>query len=129
MHSFTFPLVMSQPSQRAGQIVVGGTLPTPLVVEVHGPISNPVVACLGDWSLQLRTSLGAGRVVTLDARAWRRTITDQAGASYAGALARPGRLSSMVVRPGARQIVLSGQDTSGTAHAVVRWRPLFAGRK
>lgn len=124
-----FPLVMAQPTARAGQVSIGGTLPTAVVVELHGPLSNPTVSAGNEWSLQLRTNLAPGRVVTLDPRPWRRSITDQSGGSYAGALARPGRLSSMVLAPGPHQMVLSGQDSTGTAYMVVRWRPASSGRR
>lgn len=124
-----FPLVMAQPTVRAGQVLIGGSLPTPVTVDLHGPLVNPTVAAGQEWAVQLRTALSAGRVVTLDPRPWRRSITDQSGASYAGSLARPGRLASMVLRPGPHQLILSGQDTTGTAYMVARWRPASSGRR
>lgn len=122
-----FPVVMGPTTTRQGLLNVGGTVPAAVSLELHGPITNPVVR-LGDvWRFKLETSLGVGRVVTADPEVG--SVIDQTGASFGGALARGTRLDDLQLAPGLQQqLVLSGQDTSGSAYLVARWRDTYTAR-
>lgn len=121
------PHVLSSGGTAASDILVGGVLPAPVTVEIHGPIINPVVRLAGGWELRLTGTLLAGQTVTADARPWVRTILTDAGASWAGKINRLySRLAELELQPGPANITLQGSDPTGTAYLVLRWTPAHA---
>lgn len=124
---FTWPAVFAGSAEAGGGVTVAGTLPSPVVAELYGPISNPALRMTGLWTLPLTTSIPAGQMVTLDSRPWRQTILRGDGASLAGFLSRTARLSTAVMPPGSYEAALIGSDPTGTAYALVRWQNAYAG--
>lgn len=121
------PIVTSPPAVSVGRsITVGGTVPTWPVVEIYGPISQPVVT-LGPLVIAFTGQLLDGESVTFDPRPWSRTVLRNDGASFAGKLGYqtpPLRLCSLP--PGEHAFNLAGNDETGTASATVRWRNAYS---
>ena len=108
-------------------IVVDGTLPAWVAIEIHGPITNPIVKLAGGWEVRLLRTILAGQYVTLDARPWSRSVLTDAGGSLAGYLNRQyARLADLQLQPGAASLTLAGSDPTGTAYMILRWSPAHA---
>ncbi|XTZ13932.1 hypothetical protein ACQSSU_20760 [Micromonospora echinospora] len=123
------PLTTVPAVQVPESITVEGDLPAWPVITVYGPITGPVVQVTGLWSLGLAVTLPADQALVIDTRPWRRTVLRASdGASFAGTLARTGaRLSEASVPAGTWEVVLRGQDVSGTARMRFAWRNTYAG--
>lgn len=120
----TFPLVMRGTGVKATSIEIGGDLPTPVAVDFHGPLENPI-ADIGGRRIVLQGSIAYDEIITVDG--FKRTITKKNGSSAAGMMAANStRLTDMVFAPGAYPISLYGSSESGTAKIVVRARDAFA---
>lgn len=119
------PLVSLDASDsQAGQVVIGGTMPTPLVIEITGQATRPWVEVDGLFRLDLDGTIADGDTVTLDARPWKLSATTAAGASVAGILLGK-RVSELVLPPGSYQIRYGATASTGGSSATVRWRPAF----
>lgn len=106
--------------QRAGIVTNSGDAPAPVTATFYGPVSNPRV--FGDgWEIGLTGNLAWDESVTVDALAM--TVTRQDGAGVGGRLTRGTRLRAAALRPGQQEISFTGGDATGTARAVVAWRP------
>jgi hypothetical protein len=109
-----------------GQIDVGGNRPTWPVINIYGPISQPVCELVNRWKLQLNLSLKAGEKVTIDPRPWVRTVL-KGSASVAGLVTRSSPLLENLLIPTGRQdFVLRGTDATATAYMTVAWRNAYA---
>lgn len=119
------PIILnSGAGQRQGQILVGGDAETPFTVRVHGPITNPKVRSdSGGWELEVKTSLAYDQHLTIDTRT--HTVRRSDGASMAGFLTRKSRLTARL-RPGAQEIIFSGNDPTATSRATVSWNEAYS---
>lgn len=119
---FTVPLqLVSEGSGATKPVVIDGDAPTEPVVTFYGPAQNPAVT-IGDFTIGLTGQVYAGEVITVDARPWAMTVTDQRGASRGEMLSRKTRLTQARLSPGQYQAVVSGIDITGAAHVTVGWR-------
>ena len=119
------PLATTGDSDRSMGIVVGGKLPVWPVIEIHGPIVNPIVEIVGVSKMEFRLTLGASDVLRVDSTPWARTVLlNNAGA--AGSLTRAStRLADAAIPPGTYEVVLRGSSSTGTAFASLRWRDTY----
>jgi hypothetical protein len=122
---FTAPVVTVSTGDAQGIIsAVGGDTAAPFAVTFQGPVTNPKL--VGDgWEIELRATIPYDRSVTVDTR--RKTVLRDDGANLAGALTHRSRLASARLDPGPEHVVFSGVDATGTASAVLRWRPTYIG--
>lgn len=118
------PMTTVAGAQRQGLVTVGGDVPAPVEVTFKGPVNNPVASSTG-WQIGLSTSIAYDQSVTVNSRTG--TVTRSDGANLAGALTRRTYLPEARLRPGARELVFSGTDQTGTATCTLRWRDTFYG--
>lgn len=106
------------------QLEVGGSLPTWLCADVHGPVVSPVVEVVGHFVVSLPgVTVGANRVLTIDPRPWSRSVLTDEGDNRAGSFsADTPALFDMAVPPGSHVARLSGVDPTGTAWVNLRHR-------
>jgi len=123
----TFPLSTVGPAVTAGGITVGGEDPAWPIITINGPITNPVAAAGGLWTLGLTMTIQAGQSVTIDTRPWKQTVTRQDGASFAGKLTRESRIDKAFLPPGPHSVSLGGVDGTGTSSMNFNWRNTYAG--
>lgn len=116
------PLTTIAGAQRQGLITVGGDAPAPVEVVFKGPITNPRAESSG-WQVGLNATLAYDHTVTVNTRTG--TVTRNDGASLGGTLTRRTYLPQARLQPGAREIIFSGTDQTGTATCTVRWRNTF----
>ncbi len=107
---------------------IGGTRPTWTPIVIYGPISNPSLEFVDQWSLALNLTIGEGDGVLIDPTPWNRDVRRLSdGANLAGKLTADSRiLSAMQLAPGHHEAILRGVDPTGTAQAVVFWRDCYA---
>lgn len=106
---------------RRGQVHVGGTIPAPATVLIHGPVTDPVVES-GGWQVGFTgMRLAYDQSATVDALSG--TVLRNDGASLAGKLTRNTFLADVRMRPGAQEITYQGDDPTGTSWAEVSWHP------
>ncbi|MDG4792704.1 hypothetical protein [Micromonospora sp. WMMD1082] len=121
------PLTTTATSDRSAVLDVGGELPAWPVLQIRGPITNPVVEILGRWRVELRTTIAVGRTVTVDPRPWSRSVLLNGGGSVAGALTRTSpRLADMTIPPGRHEVAFRGTDETGTSSVRIAWRDAHA---
>lgn len=122
----TFPVAGSAVAgTRTGSITVGGEIPTPAVIEFHGPGSRLALDGNNGWHAGLRDAavLAADEVITIDPL--RGTVTDNFGRSRYGALDKRTPLDGVSLIPGTENIFFSAVDQTRMAHAVIRWREAY----
>lgn len=111
--------------QRAGQFTVQGEAATPHVaVRFDGPVTNPKLT-IGGWTAALDGTVPLGASVTLDARPWARSVLWESGKSAGGMVNRRTRLTNMLLSPGGREAIFTGEDATGTGRATLSWRPAY----
>lgn len=119
------PITTSASSNRSAAITVGGEVRTWPVIEIEGPITDPVVEVLGSFRLAFRLSLAFDERLVIDTRPWARTVLRN-GSSARGALTRTStRLSEAAIEPGTHELALRGISATGTARASVTWRDAY----
>lgn len=116
------PLSTAAGTQRQGVITVGGDAPAPVEVVFRGPITRPGMKSSG-WEIELDTTIAYDMSVTVNTRTG--TVRRSDGASLAGTLSRKSFLPDAKLKPGARELIFSGTDVTGTASATVRWRNTY----
>lgn len=122
----TFPWSTITVGYSPGTITVNGNVDTWLPVVIHGPISHPSVAWVGGWTVALDLNLLADQWVIIDPRPWSRGVRLNNGTNVAGALTVDSpRLSEIRVPPGEVEIVLAGQDATGTSSMTLVWRGAY----
>lgn len=122
---FVFPLTSTASSDRRQSIDVGGKVPTPLVVEIHGDIVAPEIEIVGVLRQKFSTVLAYDQSIVIDGRPWRRSIL-RGGSSVAGDATRDSTsILEFMVPPGRHEFVLRGQSQSGTAYATATWAEAF----
>jgi hypothetical protein len=117
------PLTTSLATAASSEMVVGGSRSTWPVIDIHGPVAQPIIH-IDDLTFALSLTVPDGDVVTIDPRPWRRGVTrasDQAG--MAGSITAPTPpLSECTVGVGAHDVTYRGTDPTGTSYVQVRWR-------
>ena len=109
-----------------GQIDVSGNRPAWPLINIYGPISQPMCELVNQWKLQLDLTLKAGERVTVDPRPWVRTVL-KGSASVAGLVTRKSPLlEDLLIPPGRQDFVLRGTDATATAYMTVAWRDAYA---
>jgi hypothetical protein len=118
-----FPWASVGISYAPGVITIGGDEPAWPVFLIRGPITRPVVQVVGHWSLGLNVILQAGEWIGVDPRPWSRGVRTSSGADLGGTIT-PGSpvLSQVRLPPATYEIVLRGQDITGTASMTTAWR-------
>jgi hypothetical protein len=103
---------------------VRGEDPAWLVTRINGPIANPVVEVVGQFSFKLLTTIPAGDAIIVDPQPWQRTVRRASdGANMSGVLSgNSAWLADMRVVPDWHDIVLRGDDPTGTSSLEVYWR-------
>lgn len=118
---------VAESNSRQGDIVVGGTVPTWMVFEIRGPITNPTIGILSRWSVTLNITLASDNWVTIDPRPWSRSVRTRFGDNAAGAFTPTSpKLSDLRLPPGPATVTLRGTDPTGTASMTARWRNAYA---
>jgi hypothetical protein len=121
------PLVLSSAGSGRIPVRVGGTEPAWLVWVVDGPILNPEIEVVGQWSATLATSIAADSSVVVDPTPWARTVRRNDGANFSGAFtADSQRPSGMRLPPGDHEVILRGVDATGTAGLRLLWRSAWS---
>lgn len=121
------PVILSGSGSGRTPLQVGGTAPAWLISTIHGPITNPTVEVVDEWSFTLLTTIAAGQSVVVDPTPWARTATRSDGANLAGEFtADSRRLSLLRVPPGPHEVILRGQDPTGTASLSTFWRSVWS---
>lgn len=125
------PLIGPIDAESAGEgvqsLFVGGTIPAWMGVKIRGPIVDPTIEVVGQWSAQLRVTLASDQWLMIDPTPWNRAVRRNDGANLAGAFtASSQRLSQMRIRPGQQQVLLRGLDPTGTASAELFVRETFS---
>ena len=117
------PLTTTPESRTEGVATITGNTPTWLVVEFHGPVTNPSIS-IGDLTIGLTGTLAYDEVITVDPRPWARTaLRNTDGASFAGLLSRETpAMKNMLIAPGTYGLLYRGLDPSGSSTARIRWR-------
>lgn len=107
-------------------VFVGGTVPGWPTIRINGPIVDPTIELVGQWSAKLNVTLASDQYVTIDTTPWNRAVRRSDGANMAGKFtAASQRVSHMRVPPGRQQFILRGLDPTGSAHADVHIREAF----
>lgn len=128
---FEVPLVTNAPSsdERPGAFVVEGDAPAPALVRIYGPVLNPAVRIIGtEW--QARAALpdvviGDDEWIEIDSRPWVMAAYRNDGSPVSGKMGRSTRLSDLHLPPDSYEVVLEGNDITGTARATVSWRNAY----
>lgn len=127
----TGPLIGPIDAESAGEgvqdLFVGGTVHAWPVFQIHGPIIDPTIEVVGQWTAKLSVTLASDEYVTIDPTPWNRAVRRSNGANLAGGFtAASQRLSQMRIPPGRQQILLRGLDPTGTASVQVYVREAYA---
>lgn len=122
----TFPWSTITVGYSPGTIAIYGNVDTWLPIVIHGPIAFPSVQYVGGWTIGLNMTLRSDQYVVIDPRPWSRGVRLGDGTNVAGALTPDSpRLSAMRISPGTAEIVLAGQDTTGSSKMTLLWRAAF----
>lgn len=120
---FPAPISVATTAEGFGEFTVEGYEPTPMVARIDGPITNPVLDLIGGWTVQLLGTIAYDGFVDIDARPWVRTVLDSNGANWSGAFtADSPPISDLVLLPGPNELVLRGQDPTGTSSVTLTWQ-------
>lgn len=121
------PIIASGDGVGSTGFTVGGTEAAWLTYRIDGPIANPVVELVDHWSVTMNVTLAADQWLLVDPSPWQRLVRRNDGANLAGVFtADSQRLSGMRVRPGARSIILRGNDPTGTSRLSCFYRASYA---
>lgn len=118
------PFILSDPGTGQGQFTVAGSVPTPLMIRIYGPITDPSVEFIGSFIIGLSGTLASDDYVDIDSRD--HTAITRFGKNWAGKFQYGSpSLSDIVVSPGAHTVVLRGTDQTGTAALNLSWRNAY----
>lgn len=127
----TAPLVAPLSSEGTGETgvggyipEVGGSAPTPAIIELHGPTRYAVVQGNG-WTVEYDQPIAYDQVVTIDCRHGYTLAYDNFGRICNGNLSWKTNLLNARLTPGPETISYRGYDLTGTSRARVRWRPAY----
>lgn len=103
---------------------VGGTAPTPVVVDVFGPTQYATI--IGDtWSIQYVKPIAYDEVVTIDCRFGHMVARNNFGRVLNGNLSWKTNLAKAKITPKSEYIRYAGYDPTGLSRCRVRWRPAY----
>lgn len=120
---FPGPIIVATTAEGFGEFVVEGHEPTPLVTRIEGPISQPVLDLVGGWRAQLLVNIPYDGHVDIDPRPWARTVLGSNGEELSGFFSSDSPpISDLQLLPGRNELVLRGQDPTGTASATLTWQ-------
>lgn len=123
MDPLVAPLMATGHAERQGLIAdTGGGAPTPFEVRFHGPISSPWLRG-PRWEIKLGTTLAWDEVAIIDTRTG--SARSSLGRNLKSTLNARSRLRDATLPPGRTELTFGGNDPTGTAYALVRWRPAF----
>lgn len=107
---------------------VVGEEPAWIAARINGPITDPSVEIVGQYTFKLLTTIPAGDSVLVDPQPWSRTVRRVSdGANMSGRLSGTSAwLADMRVAPGWHDVVLRGSDPTGTASIELFWRTVRA---
>lgn len=111
----------ANPAERQTTITVGGTVPTPIVLEIAGGVRGAKVVVQNRWTAQLIDPVAYDDVVTLDPRPWVNAATRRNGDGVRLS-PRVTRLAALWLPKGSYDVVFSGEATGGSPAVTVRWR-------
>jgi hypothetical protein len=122
------PLSTTMSSDRSQAVYIDSEMPVWPVVEIFGPIANPVLKVVGtdgsSFTFDVRVSLLYDETVTIDTRPWARSALRNGTANVAGSV-RGTRLSKASLAPGIYEVGLKGNDPTGTARVRLSWRSTY----
>lgn len=122
---FRLPLYLLATQTRTEQVAVGGSAPTWLSVDIHGPVSAPWVQ-VGSLRWNLTGGVANGETLTLSGRSWDLGVRSSTGVYKPSLLDPRSRLSQLRVPARTTYpVTFGGYDGTGTARAVVRWRNAY----
>lgn len=123
------PLSTTMNSDRSQAVTIRSEMPVWPVVEIFGPVTNPVVTIVSaagtSVQFEARVALQYDEKVTIDTRPWARSAMRNGTANIAGSL-RGTRLSKASLAPGSYEVGLKGLDQTGTARVRLSWRSTYA---
>lgn len=120
---FTFPVTPGGVSNNQGQVTIGGTKPAWITSIITGPIINPMVELVNNWSFQILANLLAGETIVVSPSPWARYARKNNTDSVRGLFTQQSiRLTDMKAGPGGQEFSLSGIDPTGTSSLTVLWR-------
>lgn len=109
-----------------GGIDVEGSAPCCPSFTVFGPVDQPAIVAIDEWQLNLNLTLAYDEFVTISTVPWARFVRRNGIANAAGAITTDSpRLASLTLNPGPHNIILHGDDPTGTASMSVSWRPAY----
>lgn len=121
------PIIASSAGQGSNTLLVGGTKPAWLGYKIYGPIIDPSIQITGRWRATLQMTLAYDEFVVVEPTPWQRTVRRNSGANASGVFtAQSARLSEMRVYPGANEVLLRGNDPTGTARIETFWRDTYS---
>lgn len=124
MAPLSSPLLSTLQSDRSTAIRVQTELPAWPVIEISGPIVNPVVTVAGVFEIEVRVDLAHDESVVIDAQPWARSALRNGTANVSGAL-RGTRLSKAAMPAGTYEVGMRGVDPTGTSSVRISWRPAY----
>lgn len=119
------PLSTTRTADRSQGIRIETELPVWPVLEISGPITNPVVTIGEGVRFEARVTLLHDETLTIDTRPWARSAMRNGTANVAGSI-RGTRLSRAALPAGAYEVGLSGIDPTGTAAVRLAWRAAYS---
>ena len=103
---------------------VGGTAPTPVVIELYGPTRFATITGNG-WAVQYAKPIAYDEVVTIDCRFGYALASNNFGQIVNGNLSWRTNLAKARLTPGSETLGYTGYDLTGLSRARVRWRPAY----
>ena len=103
---------------------VGGTAPTPVLINIYGPTSNAIVSGPG-WTIEYSAPIAYDEIVTIDCRFGITLVKNNFGRTLNRNLSWRTNLTKALLKPGASNVTYQGFDRTNTSYAVVRWRPAY----
>lgn len=119
----SFPVVGGAVSgTRVGSITVGGDVPTPAVIEFHGPGRKHALDGNRGWHVGLRESVRLAYDETITIDPLRGTVVDNFGNPRYGALDKRTDLTGVQLERGTENVFFSALDDTRQGFSVIRWR-------
>jgi hypothetical protein len=119
------PLTSTLSSDRSMGLTVSTEMPAWPIVEIRGPITNPVVDVVGAFHFDIRRVIGPHDTLVIDTRPWARSALINGTANIAGTV-RGTRLSQATLDSGSYEVGIKGIDPTGTAALRLSWRAAYA---
>lgn len=120
---FTVPFVLAQRTISQNVIVVGGTEPTWIMMQIRGPINEPELEVDGERWWALNDSLTYADDVSIDPRHWQRMTLKNGTQNMAGKYTTDSvMLREMRLEPGEHLVVFKGIDPTLRSYVTLSWR-------